>query len=232
MKKTSSIIIILLIAVSSFAQKKYFRPGGEYIFAFSDMSDNNIAIDSKMRFSFFFHFGEYFNYDINKIVGTYTGIGVRNIGIISTENNAIVKRRSYTAGIPFALKIGNLSKNSYFFAGGEYEYLFHYKEKTIINNEKSVHKSWTSDRTNTFLPSIFAGIQFKNGLNLKFKYYLDDFLNTSYSYIDSNNNVIQPYKLVKTSLYYISVSLNFNKYNWEKIKKLNPIKKDPKIIEV
>jgi len=231
MKKLYVILFCFLLTATSFSQKKYFRSSGEYIFGFSDISNANAKIDSKMRFSFFFHLGEYFNYDINNIVGFYSGLGIRNIGFITSENNTVTKRRSYTAGIPFALKLGNLENNTFIFGGGEYEYLFHYKEKTYSDQGKSIHKKWFSEKTNALLPSVFAGIQFSNGLNLKFKYYLQNFMNVNYSE-KIDNQIIKPYNNLKSQLFSISLSFNFNKYRIKDFRELNPIKKESKSIEV
>lgn len=231
MKNSGLLLILIFITSISYSQKKYFRTSGESIFTFSEVTNNNQSIDSRMRFSFFFHLSEYFNYDFSNSIGIYTGLGIRNIGMITNENNSTIKRRSYNAGIPLAIKLGKLNNNSFVFAGGEYEYLFHYKEKTTNVKGKSVFRAWTSDATSTFLPSVFAGVQFKNGINLKFKYYLDNFLNTNY--IEKvGNQAIKPFENIKSQLFYISISLNLNKYNFDKLKKIQPLKREPKTIEV
>ncbi len=231
MKKLSTFTIILLLVTTCFAQKKYYRTSGEYIFSFSNVSKNNVTIDSKMRFSFFFHLGEYFNYDFNNKIGLYSGLGIRNIGIITNEEDILIKRRSYSAGIPIAFKFGTFNKNSFIYAGSEYEYLFHYKEKSYTDEGKITHKKWGSNITNTFLPSVFAGIQFKRGINFKFKYYLDNFLNSQYTEKE-NNIVIKPFKNLKTQIFYISITFNLNKYKFDNLKKLPLLKKESKIIEV
>ena len=67
-------------------------------------------------------------------------------------------------------------------AGGEAELMFHYKEKQFINGDKQrKSKEWFSDKVNLFNPSVFAGIQLPGGMNVKFKYYLNDFLNQAYT---------------------------------------------------
>jgi hypothetical protein len=75
------------------------------------------------------------------------------------NNETKIKRRSYPLAVPLALKFGNMKKDQFFFAGGEYEWTFLYKQKLFIDGEKFKHREWTSDRVNAFLPSVFAGIQ-------------------------------------------------------------------------
>jgi hypothetical protein len=83
------------------------------------------------------------------------------------------------------LKFGSFRDHFFFFGGGEYEFAFVCKEKYWSGDfDRSGHKTrsvrWFSDQTPDFLPSFFAGIQFPGGVNIKFKYYLTDFLNNDY----------------------------------------------------
>ena len=59
--------------------------------------------------------------------------------------------------------------------------MFHFKQKTFIDGAKYKYSDWFSSRTPTFIPSVFAGIQFPGGLQVKVKYYLDDFLNHKFN---------------------------------------------------
>ena len=59
---------------------------------------------------------------------------------------------------------------------------FHYKEKLFINDDKKdITSIWFSDRTNWYTQSVFIGINFRSGFNLKFKYYLDGFFNQNFT---------------------------------------------------
>jgi hypothetical protein len=152
---------------------------------------------TSVRFTAVFHFGQYFHYDMNDKVGFYSGLAVRNIGMITNEtlpqvvNSNLYKnykfvRRQYTLGIPLALKLGSFSKNFYLFGGGEIEMAFAFKEKYWADTmdrsgTKTKSVTWFGSQTPTLMPSVFAGIQLPKGFNLKFKYYLDNFLNTSYT---------------------------------------------------
>lgn len=170
----------LLIPQLGFSQKTYFVNSGELIFSWSDVVYADVDIHSNMRFTCWFHLGEYVNFDFGNNFGMYTGISVRNIGFITEENDVKTKFRSYTLGVPLAFKLGNLEKNTYVFGGAEYEMLFHYKQKTFVGDTKTKYGEWFSDRTNMFLPSVFGGIQFPGGPRVKFQYYFDDFLNHDY----------------------------------------------------
>lgn len=208
--------------------KIYSTSGGELVFSFADVEDSGGSINSKLRFTGFFHLTEYWHFDFANNFGMIAGFGLRNIGMI-TENDGIltqehvgrfdendevkIKRRSYSLGVPLALKFGNLGRSTFVFAGAEAELMFHYKEKLFVNGDKE-HKfnEWFSDRTNLLNPSVFGGIQFPGGVNLKFKYYLLDFLNPDYSE-SINGSRVQPYRGITSNIFYISLSVNLrNKF--------------------
>ncbi|NOZ46943.1 MAG: hypothetical protein GXO79_09205 [Chlorobi bacterium] len=228
-KKVVFICSFLLIVSEIIAQKTYFKTKGEYIFANSLVTDNNVPVDSRLRFSFFLNLGEYMHHNFNNNVGIYTGLCVRNIGIITNNNGIETKQRSYAAGVPFAIKIGSFNDNVYLYTGGEYEWLFHYKEKISSGNDISINRKWFSDKTNVFIPSVFVGIQFKYGINIKFKYYMDNYLNPNY--VEKTGFIsTKPYEKIRSQLFYISVNFNFKKI--KKIKKLQPLLNRPRAVEV
>ncbi len=164
----------------------------------------------------FFHAGQNFHYDFTNNLGIFTGYGIRNIGIITDENDIIFKRRTYSLGVPLAFKIGSFKEHLHFYTGGEYELFFHYKQKQIIDGSKSKQSGWFSKRTKRFAPSYFAGIQFPGGINLKFKYFPENFLNTGFKGYDFGVPVdYSDYN--KTQLFYISLSFNFKKNDLKKL---------------
>jgi len=121
-----------------------------------------------------------------------------------------IKRRSYSLGFPLAFKLGSFNKNYFLYAGGEYEWMFHYKQKMFIDGNKVKYTEWNSDRVNTWIPSLFAGIQFPGGVNLKFKYYLDDFLNKDFQGKDFGQDV--DYSRIESSnIWYISLAFVLSK---------------------
>ena len=81
------------------------------------------------RFTVFVNIGANFNYDLNRYFGLFTGINIKNIGLITKENDSLkLKRRVYTLGVPLGFKIGDVGKGRiFFFAGGSYDLAFNYK---------------------------------------------------------------------------------------------------------
>lgn len=206
---------LLLFASRLQAQDIYSTTGGELIFSFADVSQGGAELDDILRFTAFFHLGEYWHLDANDNFGFFTGFGVRNVGMITDEGNDRLKRRSYAAGIPLAVKLGSFSNNLYFFAGGEAELMFHYKEKRFVDGDrdrKEKFNEWFSDRTNLINPSLFAGIQFPKGLNVRFKYYLLDFLNQDFTETIDGIEV-RPYEGLSSQIFYISLSYNL-RHEW------------------
>lgn len=183
-------------------QKVYTTSGGEVIFQSAMVESSGADINTNLRLSMAFHLGEFVHADFGKYLGVFSGIGLRNVGFITEENDIKIKYRSYNLGIPLALKIGSLKKNLYLFGGGEYEWMFHFKQKTFIDGNKHKESEWFSSRTPSFIPSVFAGVQFPEGFQLKFKYYLDDFLNHNYNGGPNENYTIYN----KNQIWYISIS--------------------------
>lgn len=208
--------------------KIYSTSGGELIFSFADIEDPRGSISSNLRFTGFLHIGEYWHFEFTNSFGMITGVALRNVGMI-TEDDGIrikeheglfddnddvkIKRRSYSLGVPLAFKLGNFNRRTFVFAGAEAELMFHYKEKLFVNgNKEDKFNEWFSDRTNLLNPSIFGGIQFPGGVNLKFKYYLLDFLDPDYSE-RIGGDLVQPYRGLTSNIFYISLSVNLrNKF--------------------
>ena len=153
------------------------------------------------RFTPFFNFGQQFHLDFSNQVGMYVGLGIRNVGMITELNDSVrVKQRAYTLGIPLALKFGNM-EGWQGAIGAEAEFAFAYKQKVIVNGEKRKSGAWFDDRTNSFLPSVFAELKGKDGNYIRFKYYLSDFLT-------SNQQINVPgvaYTPTQSQLFYISM---------------------------
>jgi hypothetical protein len=185
----------------------YFSFENEFLFQGASIKSHGDKMNNNMRFTIFFNTGTNVHFDIFSWGGLYTGLAIRNMGYIQDEvpdpDIDKIKRRSYTLGLPLAVKVGKMEK-VIFFAGGEYEWLFHYKEKHFTGDVKSVYKDWFSNRTKHFMPSVFAGVQFGNGVNLKAKYYLSNFLNEDYV----NSNGEHPFSGMDVRMFYISLSFN------------------------
>ena len=133
------------------------------------------------RYSTFFHFGEQFHLNLGKSFGLYTGIGVRNIGMINRLNDTIkIKQRVYALGVPVGIKLGDMQKRVYAALGAELELFFNYKQKTFLGSGRGdkVEKfnEWFSDRTPLLNPSLFVEFNFKKGTYIKLRYYPMNFL--------------------------------------------------------
>jgi hypothetical protein len=239
-----AIISLGLINISAMAQKPYTETSGEIIFSMSQASftqefmdnyDGASLASNNVRFTCFFHVGEYVHYDLSNSFGLFSGLAIRNIGMITDETlpqqvaggegsvsygQYKIIRRQYTLGLPLAIKIGAFDKHLYFFGGGEYELAFHFKEKYWTGNyersgDKTKDTEWFSSQTPTFLPSVFGGIQFPYGLNVKFKYYLSDFLDSGFK--GNGNNVggsifdiSDQSRYKESNMFYFSLCWQFN----------------------
>ncbi len=133
------------------------------------------------RYSTFFHIGEQFHVNLGKSFGLYTGIGVRNIGMINRLNDTIkIKQRVYSLGIPVGIKLGDMQKRVYAALGAELELFFNYKQKTFLGSGRGYKaekfNEWFSDRTPLLNPSLFVEFNFKKGSYIKLRYYPMNFL--------------------------------------------------------
>lgn len=181
MHKLILIILASLFALSASAQEKnkknYILSASELIFSSGEVTDGDMKIDPVVRFSGFFHFQTQAHYDFNRFAGVYTGIGMRNVGFINKLNDSVrIKQRSYSLGIPFAVKLGDMNERVWVAAGAEAELMFAYKQKVFYGGQKFKNHKWFSDKVNLFNPSVFAEVKFKRGGYIRAKYYLKDFL--------------------------------------------------------
>ncbi|MCK5137538.1 MAG: hypothetical protein KAR19_17265 [Bacteroidales bacterium] len=225
---------IAIVSIETNAQRVYHSSGGEVIFSGADVNFSGVDVNTNVRFTLFFHTQQLINLDLTENIGLYTGLAIRNVGLITEDlyqnmgflnidethpdynKNTKYKRRSYSLGFPIAFKLGSFDKNFFFYGGAEYEWMFHFKQKLFVNDEKRKFTEWTSDRVNSWIPSVFAGIQFPQGFNLKFKYYLDDFLNPSFTGIDFGEDVDYS-QFESTGIWYISVAFFINKKQIQKM---------------
>lgn len=174
----------------------------ETILSWGNVESAGLDIKNIGRFSPVFNFGQQLHIDFNEKSGFYTGFNVRNVGIITELNDSVrVKQRVYTIGIPVAYKVGDMDGNL-FAAGFEAEFAINYKQKVFVNDEKSKSNIWFSDRTNIFLPSVFAEVKSKYGNYIRFKYYLTDFLQEGNQKVNVAGVDFNP---TKSTMMYVSV---------------------------
>jgi hypothetical protein len=238
MKKALLLIFVASLSyhLSDAQVKTYSVTSGEMIFSFANIEftdeflaeySNAEATKSPMRWTVFFHLGQYWHIDFTNNIGMLTGIGVRNVGLISDEKLPLtvgaaevfdfkIIRRLYTVGIPLGIKVGIFDKHLYFSGGAEYELAINYKQKYWQSHSRSGSKTkyneWFGNQTPTFLPSVFGGVQFPGGINIKFKWYLQDFLNHNYSRTSTGGAFeISDLTRYKTSqVFYVSLTWQFN----------------------
>lgn len=212
--KNLLVILIVFTTLGTKAQdqkKLYATYGGEMIFSFASIDNNGKTGGNIMRWTPEINIQVFGNYDINKNLGLIFGGAIRNVGFIyqypgtdSLGNTVKKKFRNYCLGIPVGFKVGNMDK-FFFFGGYEIEFPFHYKEKTFLNDAKQDAKitTWFTSRTPAVYNTLFAGVQFPFGISLKFKYYLNEFLNENYT----ETGGVKPYQGLKANVWYLSLSV-------------------------
>lgn len=204
----STLVTLLFLQVnaqdssySSGKKKPYWLSTSELILSGANVENNGVKLDNVVRFTAFFHAGEQVHFDFSDKAGFYTGISLRNVGMINDLNDSVrIKQRVYTLGIPAAFKVGNMQGTN-LAVGAEAEFAIAYKQKVFVNDEKSKTNEWFSDRTNIFLPSAFAEIRTKQGGYIKFKYYLTDFLVEDKQKVNVTNVNFTPNK---SQMFYVS----------------------------
>ncbi|MEC5148255.1 hypothetical protein [Chitinophaga sp. 212800010-3] len=201
----------------------YVTHGGEGpLLSFASMKNNDEHVRNIPRFTIFFNVGTNFNKDVSKNLGFFTGINLKNIGLISKPTDSLkFKQRVYTMGIPLGIKIGDVSGGTFFFfAGGEIDLAINYKEKQFVDGKK-VHKfnEWFSDRTPLLMPSLFAGFRIQPGFGLKVQYYPQNFFNKDFKGKDKDGNTIYPFRNTEANLIFVTLGYNFAGINYFNVKK-------------
>lgn len=217
MKKLLLVALFLGFGLSLFAQEKtnknwYGVGASETILSFGSVENNGEDLSNVVRFSPFINFSSLFHKDFSEKSGFYTGLSIRNVGMINDVNDSVrVKQRVYTLGIPIAIKFGDMNGNLGAI-GFENEFALNYKQKVYVNEAKSKSNIWFSDRTKIYLPSVFVEFKGKMGNYIRFKYYLTDFLETDNQKL---NVAGVDYSPTRSTLFYVSTGLmlkNFDIY--------------------
>ncbi len=221
----TAFLFLFLISSHSFGQtrKPYHTSCAELIFSYGVVENSQGGnFTSALRFSGFWHTQYTFHFDFGKAAGFYTGLGLRNVGLITHPAAGVkVKQRAYGLGVPLAFKFGNMDTRKYFAIGAEAEYFFNYKQKFFINGKKTKSNEWFSDRVTPFNPSVFVEFEDKS-LFIRAKYYLLDFLKPQDN-LQLNETTLIPGYSKSSMLFYISVGLNIkgSKKDTNKIVKPN-----------
>jgi hypothetical protein len=211
MKRLLLPVLFAFLAISVYGQnkpEKYILSGGEIIFSFANVGS---GYDNILRFSPFFNAQSWRVYDYGNF-GVFHGLAIRNVGFIAEDRsiNTRIKFRTYNLGIPVGFKV-DFSPAISLYAGYEFEVPFNFKQKTFINESKEdKFNSWFSDRTPTLAHGLFVGFQFIGGTHVKFKYYLNEFLNTDYEAV-IDGQTVRPYADLDAHVFYFALSFNIFK---------------------
>jgi len=214
--KKSIVFLFSLVLTTALAQEKkvYTTTSGELIFSFAEINYGGEETGSVIRFSPVVNIQNWVNFDRTEHFGLFTGLSVRNVGFIYDvpgQPGVRMKHRTYNAGVPVGIKLGNLN-GRFLFAGYELELPFHYKEKLFIDEKKEDKTTiWFSNRVPTFYHSLMVGIQMPYGATLKFKYYLTNFFNKDFKASDGNGGTYKPYENADYNVFYFSLSFGLLK---------------------
>lgn len=240
LKKLLSFIILSMISAYTIAQSKtYLGSSSEYIFSLSQTTTKEgPSVDPVLRFSMWFNSGAVIEQRLHKNIGIVSGLNIRNVGIINKMDSIRLKHRVYGAGVPLAIRIGNLDKKVSVTLGAEAEFFLNYKVKEFVNKEKIYKKNeWLADEVELFNPSVFAQVQFGKSYYIRFKYYLNNFLKEcvaapgstapcGYTMHNNAKTVITGYPL-NSQLFYISLGSERLKARKTKVKGSNETTPEP-----
>ena len=145
------ITFIMMVVLSGYSlvqgqdKKTYISTYIDFPLTWANVSDDGVDLSGAVRFAPFFNFGNNVNVDFSEKAGFYVGWNIHNTGFIYDEDAGTRKKvRNYYLGIPVGLKFGNADKG-YLYAGYEVAFPFAYKEKTIINEQKTKFNTWFSE---------------------------------------------------------------------------------------
>jgi hypothetical protein len=139
MKRYSfTLMAIIVFSVSLYGQRSYITGDSEMIFSVADITKGGVGMDSHLRWTTFYHSATYHNYDVCSNFGFYYGLALRNVGFITRDESIggtlynMVKRRSYSLGLPVGIKLGDINRNTFIFGGVEYEWMFIIRRNVLL----------------------------------------------------------------------------------------------------
>ncbi|MBL7766191.1 MAG: hypothetical protein JNJ58_08870 [Chitinophagaceae bacterium] len=146
------------------------------VLQFARLSNFGNGIKTLPRYTYFFNTGVDINFKVHKQINPFTGISIKNIGIIAQPNDSLkYKYRVYTLGAPLGLKLYFMKNKLMFKTGADISLAFNYKWKTYLNGQKTLKgNEFFSDKTPLLFSSVFAGFSY-SGLTLSGNYYLNNF---------------------------------------------------------
>lgn len=188
-----------------YAARVFNEYGTEEIFSSARLTYYGDKEVTPLRYSGFFNLNSTFHFEFGKYVGLYTGLGVRNIGMVYHTDSMKYKYRTYNLFVPLGLKLGNLKHGIFLNIGGEFNYAFNYREKKFTNRFKKIDKynKFGSEATPSIQWIAFAGLRYKI-LGLKFGYVFNNYLNPNYV-----RNGIKRHAGFHATLMFIAVTIDF-----------------------
>lgn len=187
----------------------YLAGGGDgTILSFASVKDYRSRIRDLPRYTLVLNIGCSFNYDFSGHAGVFSGLNLKNIGLITRQDSLKVKRRVYTLGVPVGLKFGDFDEDFFFYFGAQCELPVNYKEKRFVHGRKTgKFQEWLSDRTPPVMPSVFAGIKMHE-FNVRIQYYPGNFFDTRFR--ETRPELPDaPYGHLKATLFFVSFGYSF-----------------------
>ncbi len=192
------------------SERFYFTTGSDMILSFANVDYEGQEHGTILRWAPVFNPHVYYHFDYRDYFGFFAGLSLQNVGFIMDmpdQEDTRKKFRSYNLGIPIGVKFGVLDR-SFGYAGLSLEFPFNYKEKTFVDGDK-VDKTvvWFSRRTPPVSTSVLAGFRLPMGINIKFKYYLTEFFNRSFTTIE-NGVEVKPFRNFKANVFYFGLTFD------------------------
>jgi hypothetical protein len=138
------------------------------------------------RYTYFFNVGVDYNRRLDNTVSVFTGIHMKNVGLIHVERvspnsgtqapfDIKTKERVYTLGAPIGVRVYSRNHKTEFKVGMDCGLALNYKYKQFIGKNKiDKFNEWFSPEASVLHYSVFAGINVR-GASLTANYYLNNF---------------------------------------------------------
>jgi hypothetical protein len=181
---------------------------------FALINKNGVTLSNSPRYSYYFNAGFDMNWNINSRLKPFTGMCLKNIGLIMHEGLTTTKHRVYFLGFPLGVKAYGKSKRNFLKLGADFNLALNYKQKTFIDGKKEdKFNEWRSSRVPTWYPSVFAGVRYES-LSVTLNYYYNNFFNKDYTKLG-----LKPYTNTDAQMVTISFGINLdNKVAQQKLK--------------
>jgi hypothetical protein len=167
-------------------KKNYTSVGVEgSLLQFARLNTNDKVIP---RYTYFFNMGVDYNHRLDKTVSIFTGIHLKNLGLIQVANvpaNTIngnllpfdikTKERVYTLGAPIGVRVYSRNRKTEMKLGMDCSVALNYKYKQFWDKSKvDKYNEWFSSEAAILHYSVFAGINI-HGVSVTANYYLNNF---------------------------------------------------------